>query len=330
MGGEDVLQGWLRDHPEARLIVIDTLARFRPVASPADTLYAGDYAVGRYLSSLCLDHQAAILLIHHTRKMASEDPIDMISGTLGLAGGVDGFMVLQRSPGGDAATLYVSGRDIEDAGEHAVAWDRDRARWRLTGEDPRLARLAPEQRRVVDALRDGPKSIRELAEALNPGHVVSGPNRDPKYKAVSEIVYKLRDKGLVEQRAFDRRWGLLSLPSTTTGTGGCNGTGVTNGTAGTTGTAGTIENGSSSSSDAVEHRWNPKPLSGKGCRDDSSGSSGSSATCQSAQFGAVEGGDAPSMAEIRGWLQAVGEDRETIDEVLAACASDPAVLAGYL
>jgi hypothetical protein len=36
------------------------------------------------------------------------------------------------------------------------------------------------------------------------------------------------------------------------------------------------------------------------------------------------------MAEIRGWLQAVGEDRETIDEVLAACASDPAVLAGYL
>lgn len=116
--------------------MIDTLARFRPVASPADTLYAGDYAVGRYLSSLCLDRQAAILLIHHTRKMASEDPIDMISGTLGLAGGVDGFMVLTREPLADAATLYVSGRDIEEAGKHAVAWDRDRARWRLTGGGP--------------------------------------------------------------------------------------------------------------------------------------------------------------------------------------------------
>lgn len=92
--------------------------------------------MGRYLSSLCLDRQAAILLIHHTRKMASEDPIDMISGTLGLAGGVDGFMVLTREPLADAATLYVSGRDIEEAGKHAVAWDRDRARWRLTGGGP--------------------------------------------------------------------------------------------------------------------------------------------------------------------------------------------------
>ena len=289
MGGEDVLQGWLRDHPEARLIVIDTLARFRPVASPADTLYAGDYAVGRYLSSLCLNHQAAILLIHHTRKMASEDPIDMISGTLGLAGGVDGFMVLQRMPAGDAATLYVSGRDIEEAGEHAVAWDRDSARWRLTGEDPRLARLAPEQRRVVDALREGPKSIRELAEGLNPGHVVSGPNRDPKYKAVSEIVYKLRDKGLVEQRAFDRRWGLISLSSTTTGTDGRNGSGVTNGTAGTHGTAGTTENSSSGSSDGVQHCWNPEPLSGKGCRDVSSGSSSSCPHCAGAGCGECAG-----------------------------------------
>ena len=51
MGGEDFLRVWLIEHPQARLIVIDTLARFRPVASPEDTLYAGDYAVGRYLSS---------------------------------------------------------------------------------------------------------------------------------------------------------------------------------------------------------------------------------------------------------------------------------------
>jgi len=128
---------------------------------------------------------------------------------------------------------------------HGTATGRDGG---SRGEDPRLARLAPEQRRVVDALREGPKSIRELAEALNPGHLVSGPNRDPKYKAVSEIVYKLRGKGLVEQRAFDRRWGLLSLSSTTTGTEGRNRCGGTIGTTGTAGTAGTTENVSSCSS----------------------------------------------------------------------------------
>jgi putative DNA primase/helicase len=40
----------------------------------------------------------------------------------------------------------------------------------------------------------------------------------------------------------------------------------------------------------------------------------------------VEGG----MAEIRGWLQKLGEDPETISEVLAACARDPGLMAGYL
>ena len=321
-GGEILLREWLEVHPAARLVVIDTLARFRPAASAADTLYTGDYAVGRYLGSLCADHQAAILLVHHTRKMSSDDPVDMLSGTLGLAGGVDGFMVLQRVPVGNAATLYVAGRDIEEAGEHSIAWDRDRARWRLTGEDPRLTRLAPEQRRVVDALRDGAKSIRELAEALNPGHVVSDPKRDPKYKAASENIYKLRDRGLVEQRSFDRRWGLISLSSPTTGTAGTEGI---EGTAGTNGTAGTVRSSSSSSSDAVEHRWNPEPLSGKGCRDVSSGSSGSSSTCQ-----AVEGGDAQPMTEIRAWLQRLGEVDPTISEVLETCARDPVVMAGYL
>lgn len=29
-GGEEVLRAWLRDHPTARLVVIDTLPRFRP------------------------------------------------------------------------------------------------------------------------------------------------------------------------------------------------------------------------------------------------------------------------------------------------------------
>ena len=86
-------------------------------------------------------------------------------GTLGLAGGVDGFMVLQRVPVGNAATLYVAGRDMRRLASTrllGIATGRDGG----SRERPRLTRLAPEQRRVVDALRDGAKSIRELAEAF--------------------------------------------------------------------------------------------------------------------------------------------------------------------
>jgi hypothetical protein len=52
------------------------------------------------------------------------------------------------------------------------------------------------------------------------------------------------------------------------------------------------------------------------------------------EFATVVGVPAPgngdAMAEIRGWLQRLGEDPETISEVLEACARDPGVMAGYL
>jgi len=59
MGGEDVLQGWLRDHPEARLIVIDTLARF-----PARRISRG-HSLCRRLFLLC---QTKILASDHVGK----------------------------------------------------------------------------------------------------------------------------------------------------------------------------------------------------------------------------------------------------------------------
>jgi RecA-family ATPase len=86
-GGEEVLRAWLREHPTARLIVIDTLARFRPHANAKQTPYANDYVVGEYLSRLCVEFQVSVLVLGHLRKQPGDDPIDEISGTLGLVGG---------------------------------------------------------------------------------------------------------------------------------------------------------------------------------------------------------------------------------------------------
>jgi RecA-family ATPase len=40
--------------------------------------------------------------------------------------------------------------------------------------------------------------------------------------------------------------------------------------------------------------------------------------------------DEAAMAEVRDWLQSLGEDTETITESLEKCAADPALMAGYL
>src|SRR5262249_40856502 len=45
----DCLREWLKDHPEARLVIIDILARFRPHPKNGEQLYHRDYRAGQAL-----------------------------------------------------------------------------------------------------------------------------------------------------------------------------------------------------------------------------------------------------------------------------------------
>ena len=56
-----------------------------------------------------------VLVVHHTRKAGSADSFNIISGTTGLLGCVDGALVLQKfSRLENAATLDVTGREVAD------------------------------------------------------------------------------------------------------------------------------------------------------------------------------------------------------------------------
>jgi hypothetical protein len=48
------------------------------------------------------------------RKMDADDSLDVVFGTTGLIGGVDGIMVLNREGGNADAFLYTTGRDVDD------------------------------------------------------------------------------------------------------------------------------------------------------------------------------------------------------------------------
>jgi hypothetical protein len=53
------------------------------------------------------------LVVTHLRKGADDgDPIDKISGTLGLSGGADAFLILDSNSTGQ--TIYGRGRDLEE------------------------------------------------------------------------------------------------------------------------------------------------------------------------------------------------------------------------
>ncbi len=131
-GGAEALDEWLTEHPDARLVVIDTLAKIRRPVGGAN-VYAEDYAALEQLLPLAAKHGVAIVVVHHLRKAAAADPMDEITSSTGLTGGVDGFLILRRTPGSKGPTLYVDGRDIEEPTEYALHWNLNTATWTIEG-----------------------------------------------------------------------------------------------------------------------------------------------------------------------------------------------------
>jgi len=154
---------WLNDHPQARLVVIDTLARIRGKRGRNADSYAEDSDLAEALQKLATDHSVALLILHHTRKAEADDPLEMVSGTFGLTGGADAVLVLQRCRGQADSVLSVTGRDIE---ERDLALKFDAGAWTILGDAEEYTR-SKERQSVLDLLRQvgepmTPKAISEL------------------------------------------------------------------------------------------------------------------------------------------------------------------------
>lgn len=161
-GGADLLDDWVVIHPDARLVIVDTLARFKPHARGRRSQYDEDRDSVDPLIPIAADHNVAILLVHHLREAESEDPLDMIHGSAGLTGGVDGALVLKRKRGQADAYLHVDGRDIENPTELALKFDQNAATWTIVGgaEEYRLSEI---RRAIVKVLEDADEPLQRLA-----------------------------------------------------------------------------------------------------------------------------------------------------------------------
>jgi len=165
-GGAEALDAWLTAHPDARLVVIDTLAKIRKEGR-GQNIYAEDYAALEQLLPLAAKHSVAIVVVHHLRKMAASDPLDEISSSTGLTAGVGGFLILRRTPGSKGPTLYVDGRDIEEPTEYALMWNINTATWTIEG-DAEEVHISKERADILLTInRHGkPMTPREVTDAM--------------------------------------------------------------------------------------------------------------------------------------------------------------------
>jgi hypothetical protein len=171
-GGLEDLELWVQEHPNARLIVIDTLKRVRSRQRRNGSAYDEDYEALEGLQDFCNRHPGlAVVVNHHENKLgAVDDWMDRASGSTGLTGGVDGAASLRRKRGSADAILTITHRDIDtDEGqyEYALKSDQETGGWALLG-DAAPYQLSKERQAVLACLQaaQGPMTPKAIARYL--------------------------------------------------------------------------------------------------------------------------------------------------------------------
>ncbi len=142
-GLDEQLEKFIRDHPDTRLIIIDTLQKIREVSTDAYS-YANDYDIVGRMKQFADKNGVCLLLVHHTRKQQAGDKFEMISGTTGLLGCADGAFLLQKEKRTDlSATLEIVGRDQPDQKLHLTR-DAEKLIWQLDHAETELWKKPPD------------------------------------------------------------------------------------------------------------------------------------------------------------------------------------------
>ena len=184
-GLDEQLENFVREHPDTKLIIIDTMQKIREAGGEAYS-YASDYKIIGKLKRFADRHSICIVTVHHTRKQPAGDSFETISGTTGLLGCADGALLMQKKKRTALeATVDAVGRDQQDQILY-LKKDADTQIWSLERTENKPHQEPPDP--VLDTVsqlvssesREWAGSPTELAEAVNTGMVAN---------ALTHVVY---------------------------------------------------------------------------------------------------------------------------------------------
>ena len=175
------------DNKNYKLLILDpfvgVLISSRNISS---SNYLNDYKILLAIQQYAIDNHMCIILIHHTRKLKSDNIFDSALGSRAVRGATTTNLILHNKRG-DNATLSIQGRYIAEK-HYELYYDPIKLEYELTGNQ--VVDTTPERKEILELFKKTEGHIlrtNEIANALNK----SLPN-------VSQLLGKMVEQGLVE------------------------------------------------------------------------------------------------------------------------------------
>jgi hypothetical protein len=153
-GLEEQIEDWIKETPDARLVVIDTYVRALP--TKARKTFKERYEIDSQqlseLQRLSLEYNITIIIIHHTTKGKQDDTFNEISGSVGVQAIADTLWVISsdRKTGKDSI-LNITGRDIESTA-YQIGLDVN-CRWLNKGR-PGENLESEDEKQIIKAIKE--------------------------------------------------------------------------------------------------------------------------------------------------------------------------------
>ncbi len=165
------LDSWLTAHPDCRYVCVDVLKKVRGYGLKNESVYDGDYRALEPFKELADRHRVAIVVLHHVRKATSDDFLDTVNGSHGLAGTADTVIVMARSRMTNNSVMSLTSRDFAED-EKAFTFDPLTGQWRLLDGPAIRHEVADTRRTILDTLD-------RTTQPLTPAEVAKAADLDP-------------------------------------------------------------------------------------------------------------------------------------------------------
>lgn len=197
-GGLLQLEHELQRHEGVKLIILDTLTCLAPMVKGRGNPYLEDYTAYLPLRDFAQRHGIALLGSWHYNKAGSPDPMELLSGSMGLPAIAINRIGIVRERGEAEATLHSfskRGREIE----WRLRFDAETCQWLRLG-DAQIVKLSEEREAILSLLEEnGAARPRDVARLL-----------DQPYPNVIQLLRRmLKDGQVVKDEA-----GRYGLPET--------------------------------------------------------------------------------------------------------------------